>query len=127
MDAGRVTPTPGSPDVVAAPGRRRKPRAKSPTARSLEYWRSQGYLCDVVERRLPRNFVTKDLFGFIDILAVKDEDIVGIQTTAQAVAARVTKITEHENYPAVIRAMRIVVEGWRKNAKGRWVRREVEL
>ena len=93
----------------------------------MEYWRSQGYLCDVVERRLPRNFVTKDLFGFIDILAVKDEDIVGIQTTAQAVAARVTKITEHENYPAVIRAMRIVVEGWRKNAKGRWVRREVEL
>lgn len=108
--------------------RPRKSKGKSPTARSLEHWRAQGYLCDVVERRVPHCFTTRDAFGFIDILCVKGEDIVGVQTTSSGnLAARVDKITSHENYPLVVKAMRVVVEGWRKNAKGRWVRREVEL
>lgn len=106
---------------------RRKP-STSPTQRTLKFMRKNGYLSEVVERRLPRVFITKDLFGFIDVLAVKGEDIVGVQTTSGAnVAARITKIVEHENYPTVIAAMRIVVHGWRKNAAGKWVLREVEL
>jgi len=105
-----------------------KRKGASPTQRSLKHWRELGYLCAVVERRLPRGFVTQDMFGFVDILCVKDEDIVGVQTTSSAnIAARVAKIIEHENYPVVAKAMRIVVEGWRKNVAGRWVRREVEL
>jgi hypothetical protein len=123
-----LPPGEGDPLAGAAGTSKRKARGTSPTQRSLKHWRGLGYLCDVVERRLPRGFVTKDLYGFIDILAVKDEDIVGVQTTSSGnLAARVDKITSHENYPIVIRALRIVVEGWRKNAAGKWVRREVEL
>jgi hypothetical protein len=116
-------------DVLTTPSpTRRKPKGTSPTQRSLKHWRKLGYLCAVVERRLSRGFITQDMFGFIDILCVKDEDIVGVQTTSSGnIAARVDKITEHENYPLVAKAMRIVVEGWRKNAAGRWVRREVQL
>jgi len=111
---------------VARP--RRKSSSASPAARSLKHLRAQGYLCEVVEKRLPRVFITRDLFGFIDILGVKGEDIVGVQSTSSAnMAARVTKIVEHENWPAVCKAIRVVVHGWRKNAAGRWVLREVEL
>lgn len=118
------------PDPIAAAiiQPRRKSKGVSPTQRSLAHMRKAGYLCDVVERRLPRNFVTKDLYGFIDILCIKGEDIVGVQTTSGAnMAARVTKIVEHENWPAVCKAIRMIVHGWRKNAAGRWVLREVEL
>ncbi len=107
---------------------RKKSKGTSPTQRSLKYMRAQGYVCDIVERRVPFQFVTKDLFGFIDVLCVKGEDIVGVQTTSSAnLAARVTKITEHENWPLVCKAIRVMVHGWRKNAAGRWTLREVEL
>ena len=108
--------------------KRKKSKATSPTQRSLKYWREQGYLCDVVEHWNPHAFKRQDLFGFIDVLCVKGEDIVGVQSTSgDHVAERVTKITEHELYPLVCKAIRIVVQGWRKNAAGRWVSREVEL
>lgn len=118
-----------SEEVAALTERpKRKSKGTSPTQRSLKHMRALGYVCDIVERRMPFQFVTKDLFGFIDILCVKGEDIVGVQTTSGAnVAARVTKITEHENWPLVCKAIRVVVHGWRKNAAGRWVIREIEL
>lgn len=107
--------------------RKGKSKGKSPTQRSLEHWRGEGYLCAVVERWNPHARIRQDLYGFIDVLAIKGDDIVGIQATAQGVSSRVHKITEHENFPVVIAAMRIVVDGWRKNSKGRWIRREIEL
>jgi hypothetical protein len=42
-------------------------------------------------------------------------------------AARVAKIIEHENWPLVQPALTMLVQGWRKNAAGRWVLREIEL
>jgi hypothetical protein len=115
--------------LAAAPERsKRKPKKKLPTQRSLEHMREQGYLCGVVERWNPHAKIRVDLFGFIDVLCVKGEDIVGVQATSGAhVAERATKITEHENWPLVCAAIRVVVHGWRKNAAGRWVLREVEL
>jgi hypothetical protein len=113
--------------VEAAPIKR-KAKAKSPTARSLEHMRKLGYLCAIVEKWNMHTKIRQDLYGFIDVLCVKGEDIIGVQATSgDHVAHRVTKITEHENYPLVIAAIRIAVHGWRKNAAGRWTLREVEL
>lgn len=109
---------------------KRKKSSTSPTARSLKYLRGLGYIADVTERWIPRRNVRKDLFGFIDILAISDTEVLAVQSTGGDggnVAARVTKITEHENYSKVCKHIRIVVHGWRKNAAGRWVLREVEL
>lgn len=109
---------------------KRKRAKTSPTARSLEHLREQGYLCAVVEKRNPRlPHVTHDLFGFIDVLAVKRGETLAVQTTSGAnVAARVDKIADNENAPKVREAgWKIVVHGWRKNAAGRWVLREVDL
>jgi hypothetical protein len=107
---------------------KRKAKGKSPTARSLEHMRAAGYLCGVVEKWNMHAKIRQDLYGFIDVLCVKGEDIVGVQATSgDHLAERATKITEHENWPLVCQAIRVVVHGWRKNAAGRWVLREVEL
>ena len=43
------------------------------------------------------------------------------------VAARVTKIAESEATPDIRKAgMGIIVHGWRKSARNRWVLREVD-
>lgn len=99
--------------------------AKSPTQRSLEELRKRGFLADVVERRIRRH-VTKDLFGFIDILALGDNRILGIQATDRTnFSHRVTKILNHENYRKVKESpFEIWVWGWGKMASGGWELRE---
>jgi carbonic anhydrase len=100
----------------------------SPTQRSLKYLREQGYTVDVVERWIPGANIRKDLFGFIDLLAIREDEVLGVQSTSgDNVAARVDKIANHDNLDAVRKAgIRILVHGWRKNAAGRWTLREVD-
>jgi hypothetical protein len=107
---------------------RKKPAKTSPTQRSLAHLRKNGYLCAIVEKWNMHAKIRQDMFGIIDLVAIKDDDIIGIQATSgDNVSARITKISEHENYPIVIKAMRIIVHGWRKNSMGKWILREVEL
>jgi hypothetical protein len=125
QSAESPTAGPYTPVKLSSRGRQ---SGTSPTQRSLKVMRDAGYLCQVVEHWNQFAHIRQDLYGFIDVLCVKGEDIVGVQATSgDNVAARVTKITEHENWPLVCNAIRIVVHGWRKNSKGRWVLREVEL
>lgn len=122
------------PDIISAlapaPKVKRKKPSSSPTQRSLKHMRGLGYTCAVVERWNPHARVRQDLFSIIDVLCVKDEKIVGVQACSGAggdSAERVRKITEHANWPLICKAISIVVQSWRKNAKGRWTLREVEL
>jgi len=67
----------------------------SPTARSLKLLRERGYLAGVVEQTVPQTFIKRDLFGFIDILAVHPEtgETLAIQATSGSNAsARIYKI-----------------------------------
>jgi hypothetical protein len=100
----------------------------SPTQRSLKLMRERGYLAEVVEKWIPVVKQRKDLYGFIDILCISPEGIVGVQaTSASNMASRIAKIANHENLGAVRGAgIRILVHGWRKNSKGRVVLREVD-
>lgn len=109
--------------------KRRKSKGKSPTARSLEHLRKTYPLVGIVERRLPHAFITHDLFGIADIMAVSETEIVAVQTTSgDHVADRVAKIAESDALPILLKVgIRVIVHGWRKNAAGRWVLREVEL
>ena len=97
----------------------------SPTQRSLAHLRDGGWLAQVVERWNPHARVRNDLFGFIDILAIRDGQTLGVQATSGTnVAARVRKIAESEHVGAVRAAgWRLEVHGWRKNSAGRWVLR----
>lgn len=100
----------------------------SPTQKTLQHLRAAGYLAEVVEKRLPRVHITRDLFGFLDVLAIREGEVLGVQATSSSnVAARLAKITHHANLSAVRKSgIKVVIHGWRKR-KGRWCLREVDL
>jgi len=104
--------------------------AAGPTQRSLKKLRDDGYIADVTEKWIPGANVRKDLFGFIDILAVKPGEVLGVQCTSYSnVSDRVKKIEGHEN-AAVVRdaGIRIEVHGWHHKKKGApWKCRVVDL
>lgn len=100
----------------------------SPTQRTLAVMRERGYLAAVVERWNPHARIRQDLFGFVDVLCIRDGEVCGVQATSGSnVASRVAKITEHENVGAVRKAgIRLLVHGWRK-VRGRWSLREIDV
>ena len=100
----------------------------SPTQRTLAQLRKDGYTAQVVERWNPHARIRQDLFGFVDVLAIRGGETLAVQATSGSnVASRVKKIAEHEHIGAVREAgWRVVVWGWRKNAAGRWTLREVD-
>jgi hypothetical protein len=103
----------------------------TPTARTLRELRLRGLEADVVERWIGGGGfkVRRDLFGCWDVAAVGNGELVLVQTTSGSnVAARITKIAESPATPKLREAnVRLLVHGWRKNAKGRWVLREVDV
>jgi hypothetical protein len=56
--------------------------ATSPTQLTLKWLRDEGYLAEVVEKWLPGINVRKDLWGWCDIVALKDEETVAVQCTS---------------------------------------------
>jgi hypothetical protein len=101
----------------------------TPTARSVEHLRAFGWTVGVVEQRIPHTNITRDLYGFIDLLAIRGGETMGVQVTSGSnVSARVRKIAESEHVAAVRSAgWTIVVHGWRRNAAGEWVLRIVDV
>lgn len=101
------------------------PRARmaiSPTQLTLRQLRADGWTAEVVEHWNPHARVRNDLFGFVDVLALRANETLAVQTTsATNVAARIRKIAEHPNVAAVREAgWAIRVHGWAKKS-GRWV------
>ena len=103
--------------------------AKSPTQRSLEYLREQGYHPEVVEKYNSFTKRKNDLWGFADILAIKRDEVLAVQTTSGAnVASRIKKIMESDLLPKVREAgVRIIVHGWTKQANGRYALRVEDI
>ncbi len=67
----------------------------SPTQRTLAHLKKLGIPAQVVEKWIPQVKRRKDLFGFIDIVALTPLGIVGIQVTSgDHVAERCNKIRD---------------------------------
>ncbi len=100
----------------------------SPTQRTLKEMEKRGYACFVVERWNPWAHVRQDLFGFVDVLALGDNEIVGVQACHTSdVSKRVDKIANHENVAAVRKAgIRLLVHGWEK-VGARYRLREIDV
>ena len=104
---------------------------KSPTALSTEWLREQGYHVELVEQtnRIGTPGAMKvwktDLFGFLDLLAIRRNEVCGVQVTSWSnVPARIRKITDSPLLPLVRESgIRILVHGW--HADGRL--RETDL
>lgn len=88
----------------------------SPTQRTLKYFRTLGYTCAITEHWNKFAHIRQDLFGFCDIVAIKENETICIQATSGShVAGRVSKIESHKNYKIVKSAgWKILVIGWRK-------------
>jgi hypothetical protein len=88
----------------------------SPTARTLAECRKRGWTAQVVERRIPGRFISVDLFGVIDIVAIADGCILGIQATTGAHHAnRVAKINAEPRVALWLGAgARLEVWSWSK-------------
>ena len=100
----------------------------SPTQRSLKYLRDQGYTVAIVEHY---NCFTKrrhDLFGFADLLAIRENEVMLVQVTSGTnVSARVKKIAESEHIDMVRKSgMSVFVHGWRRLKSG-WAPKIVDL
>ena len=108
-------------------------KGRQPTERTLIWLRKLGYTCDVVERRVARSLVTKDLFGCLDLVAIRDGDkgVLGVQTTtAPHLAERVAKVKAEPRAALwVACGNRIIVVGWKQETSGRklWTPKLVEL
>ena len=103
--------------------------AKSPTQRSLEHLREQGYHCEVVEKWNSFTKQRKDLWGWCDILAIRKDEVLAVQVTSGSnVSARIKKIQESDTVALVRDAgIRIEIHGWRKAANGRYVMRVEDI
>jgi hypothetical protein len=102
----------------------------TPTQLTLRHLRQEGWpLVEVVERWIPGANIRRDLFGFIDVIAVHENgSVLAVQTTSSGhVADRIRKITDHPNLPHVRQAGWLIhVHGWRKK-NNRWTLREVDV
>lgn len=106
----------------------------SPTTRSLNQLRADGYLAEKVEHWNHHAGIRQDLFGFVDIVALgpsntnEQPHVLFVQTTTgDNVSTRVRKIGESPHIARCREAgIWVHVHGWRKNAKGRWELRIVD-
>lgn len=88
----------------------------TPTQRSLKMLRDDGWACWVVEHWNSYASIRQDLFGCIDILCLRGNETLAVQTTSgSAVSARVKKMEDNEYLPKMRDAnWTIRIHGWRK-------------
>lgn len=69
----------------------------SPTARAKEYAKKKGWPVAVTERWNAFAKIRQDLFGIIDLIALADNQLIGVQATSRSNhKARVSKVHESE-------------------------------
>jgi len=88
----------------------------SPTQRTLKLLRDEGYLAQVVERWCSFTKRRHDLFGIIDVLAIKEGETLAVQTTSgSGVSARMKKMLDSDTLEPIMKAgWKVHVHGWRK-------------
>lgn len=94
----------------------------SPTQRSLKSLRSRGYTVGVTEHWNAYVGIRQDLFGFIDLIAIKPGEILAVQTTTKShMNERVKKILSiKEHLVWLSSGGKIVVHGWsQKGPRGK--------
>lgn len=106
----------------------------SPCQRSLKELRRDGWLCAITERWNPFAKIRQDLYGFIDILCLKGDIVMAVQTTSgDHVAERIQKIQALDAARVWLTSpnRHIVVHGWRqigpRGEKKVWRCRQIQV
>lgn len=114
-------------DMIKAQGKFKEPR-KSTSVLTMNLLRSKGFTCCNVEHYNVFAGVRNDLFGCIDIAAVKPGELLFVQTTSWAhVADRRRKIQgiPAAGWLAALPQVKVIIMGWRK-VGARWQHKEEE-
>jgi hypothetical protein len=92
----------------------------TPTQLSLRHLRGDGWMVDVVEHWNSHALIRQDLFDIIDIVALKGDTTMGVQSTSYTnISSRCRKIATAPATPALREAgWRLVVHGWQQSTKG---------
>lgn len=91
----------------------------TPNQLSVRHLRELGFTAEVVEQRIPGSKYARDLFGVLDIVAIRNGETWGVQaTTADHVAHRRVKMQDSGMIPKLKEAgWLIVIHGWRKDGR----------
>jgi len=99
--------------------------------RSLSLLREQGWTCGIVEKFNVFAKIRIDLFGFVDILCLREGKMLAVQTTtATHLEERKNKILANPNYPLLkSTGCGIELHGWGKysvkNKNGKRSKRKI--
>ena len=87
----------------------------------MALFESRGYKCEVVESYNSFTKRKKDMFGILDMVAIGNEETLGIQMTSKSnMSSRIKKIQESDYFVELLRSKwRIIVIGWFKKPNGR--------
>ena len=99
---------------------KRKSKKTSPLQRSKKLLEGEGYTVAIVERWNPWARVRQDLFGIIDLLAIKPGHTVGVQvTTLSHRQPHIDKIHASPHFSTLKQAgWRIELHSWRELKDG---------
>ena len=97
-------------------------------SRTLKVMRDEGYTCDVVERFIHQIRIRKDAFGFIDMIALKPNEIIAVQVCSYSShGTHRKKLLALENTKLWLQAGgKIQIRSWRK-IKNKWQERIQEI
>lgn len=99
----------------------------SPTKRTLDMLRREGYECAIVEKWNPHAKVRQDLFGIIDVLGMQaySKGLVGVQvTTASNMSSRMRKALASPHLKTWLATGNVFwVHGWEKKGSRYQVKR----
>lgn len=98
-------------EALSAPKKRRK-KPVNCSRLFMDYMRAKGWEIGLVEQRIPHTFITRDFLGFVDMIAVNGQRIVGVQVTSRGnTQSRVSKSMEQEAFKAFTGAAEFFVVG----------------
>ena len=107
---------------------------KSFNPRSVLLLRKRGYIAENTEHWNAHAKVSQDLYGFVDVIGVRKEELVLVQTTSwTAMSSRLKKVRQSEaaRWLITVPGVRIVLHGWKKTkTEGgavRWKVKEQEV
>tara|TARA_Y100000593_G_scaffold17703_1_gene35379 strand:- start:1658 stop:1972 length:315 start_codon:yes stop_codon:yes gene_type:complete len=95
----------------------------TPTSRTLTKLRTDGWIPEVTERYIPGANIRKDLYGWIDVLGIKESgEVLAVQCTSKSnMSSRIRKIEDSDTLPIVRKCgWKIEVWGWFKSKAGKW-------
>lgn len=107
---------------------------RSPLSRSLAKLRAEGWFCAITEHWNGFSRQRQDLLGFADILCIRGNDVLLVQTTSGSnVSARIAKLRALDTFRLWVASptRTVVVHGWaRRGPRGQrkvWTCREVKV